>query len=147
MPYRIVVLSLVLLCASCARPIAEPPALETLGETEWLLRSWDGEDPAPGEPPVTLTYTEGRFAGRSGCNSYSGPVETGELPGSIVIGPILSTRMACAELHMQVESRYLKNLQAVTKFAVTDGDLTLTYQDEADASRVMLFSPPEDTRP
>lgn len=144
MPCRIVVLSLVLLCASCAGAIADPPALETLDGTDWLLRAWDRDDPAPAEPPVTLTYSEGGFAGRSGCNSYSGPVETGEIPGEIVIGPIVSTRMACPELQMQVESRYLTILQAATKFGVMDGDLTLTYQDETGASRVMLFSPRED---
>ena len=147
MPCRIVVLSLVLLCASCVAPTAEPPALETLEGTGWLLRAWDRDDPAPDEPLVTLTYSEGNFAGRSGCNSYSGPVEAGELPGEIVIGPIVSTRMACPEPQMQTETRYLKNLQAVTKYGIMVGDLALTYQDETGASRVMLLSPREDSRP
>jgi len=120
MPCRILVMSLVLLCISCAGSVDEPPALETL---------------------VTLTYSEGNFAGRSGCNSYTGAVTAGEQPGDIVISPIISTRMACAEPYMQVESRYLTNLQAATKFGVRDGELTLTYQDEAGASRVMLFAP------
>ena len=147
MPCRILVTSLVLLCASCAGPTAEPPALATLDETDWLLSSWDSGDPAPDEPLITLTYTEGAFAGRSGCNSYTGPVETGETPGSIVIGPIISTRMACPEPRMQVESRYLKNLQAATKFGIAAGDLTLTYQDDTGQERTMLFAPRQDSRP
>ena len=91
---RIAMMSLVLLCFACASHTEEPPALETLDETQWSLRSWDEGDPAPAEPLITLTYTEGSFAGRSGCNSYTGPVEAGEEPGVIVIGPIISTRMA-----------------------------------------------------
>ena len=141
------VTSLVLLCASCAAPTSEPPALETLDGTQWLLRSWDSGDPAPDEPLVTLTYSEGNFAGRSGCNSYTGPVEAGEVPGSIVIGPIVSTRMACPELQMEVETRYLTNLRAATKFGIQAGGLALTYQDEAGQERTMLFAPRQDSRP
>jgi heat shock protein HslJ len=144
---RIAMIGLVLLCASCAPPVAEPPALNTLDGTQWSLRSWDGEEAASAEPLVTLTYSEGSFAGRSGCNSYTGPVETGDLPGAISIGPIISTRMACPELDMQVETRYLTNLQAVTKFGIQVGDLALTYQDETGLERTMLFGPRADAQP
>jgi heat shock protein HslJ len=138
---RIVMVSLILLCASCAGPVIEPPAIEALDETQWLLRSWDSGDPAPAEPLITLTYSEGRFAGRSGCNSYTSAVETGELLGVISIGPIISTRMACPELQMDVETRYLTALQAATKYNVIDGELTLAYQDEAGQQRTMTFAP------
>jgi heat shock protein HslJ len=144
---RIATIGLVLLCASCASPIAEPPALQTAGETEWVLRWWDSEDPAPGEPPITLTYKDGRFAGRSGCNSYSGAVAEGEQPGDIAISPIISTRMACADPVMQAESRYLKNLQGATKISIAAGDLTIAYQDEAGASGAMRFAPRSDPQP
>lgn len=149
---RIALMSLVLLCASCAPSIADPPALATLDGTQWSLRSWDQGDPAPAEPPITLTYAEGGFAGRSGCNSYNGSVQPGDLPGAISVGPVVSTRMACPEMQMDVETRYLTNLQAVTKFGILAGDLALTYQDESGEERTMRFAPraaesPGDSRP
>lgn len=141
MPCRVTMISLVLLCAACASPNVEPPTLASLDETQWLLRAWDNGDPAPDEPLVTLTYTEGRFAGRSGCNSYTSAVTAGDLPGDIVISPIAGTRMACPEPQMNVETRYLTSLQAVSKFSILDGNLTLTYQDETGQQRTMLFAP------
>jgi heat shock protein HslJ len=147
MPCRIAMMSLVLMCASCASPVAEPPALATLDDSQWFLRAWDDGDPAPEEPLVTLTYSEGRFAGRSGCNSYSGAVTAGDLPGEIVVGPIAGTRMACPELQMDVESRYLTNLQAATKYTVTDGNFALTYQDQSGQQRAMLFAPRVESQP
>jgi heat shock protein HslJ len=147
MPRRIAIMSLVLLCASCAPPVAEPPALQTLDGTQWALRAWDRGDPAPEEPLITLTYTEGSFAGRSGCNSYTGSAQPGEVPGAIEVGPIVSTRMACPELQMEVETRYLTNLEAVTRFGIMAGDLALAYQDEAGEERTMRFAPRESSRP
>lgn len=141
MPCRVTMISLVLLCAACASPNVEPPTLASLDETQWLLRAWDNGDPAPDEPLVTLTYNEGRFAGRSGCNSYTGAVAAGDLPGDIVISPIAGTRMACPAPQMEVETRYLTSLQAVSKFSILDGNLTLTYQDKAGQQRTLLFAP------
>src|SRR5215510_13960249 len=44
--------------------------LETIGNTEWILRSWDSKQPAPTRPAVTLIFKDGRFTGSSGCNNY-----------------------------------------------------------------------------
>ena len=147
MPYCAVMVSLVLLCAACAGPVAEPPTLASLDETQWLLRAWDRDDPAPSEPLITLTYTEGRFAGRSGCNSYSGAVEAGAEPDSIIVSPIVGTRMACPEMQMDMESRYLASLQAAASIGSLDGNLVLNYQDKAGQQRTLTFSPREDTQP
>ncbi len=114
---------------------------ETVGETEWALRWWDLVDRVPDEPLVTLTYSDGRFAGNSGCNSYTGGVAAGDLPGDIVMSPIAGTRMACPEPQMGIESRFLKNLQAATKIGFLAGNLAVTYQDETGAIRTMLFAP------
>src|SRR5262245_14515458 len=138
---RIAMMSLVVLCFSCASPTEEPPALKTLDKTQWSLSSWDDGDAAPVEPPITLTYSEGNFAGRSGCNNYTGPVQPGEEPGVITIGPIISTRMACPEMQMEVETRYLTNLETVTKFGMRAGDLALTYLDATGEERTMRFAP------
>src|SRR5262245_48649497 len=45
--------------------------LETIGNAEWVLRSWDLKQPAPADPAVTLFFKEGRFTGNSGCTIIS----------------------------------------------------------------------------
>src|SRR5690606_2443266 len=127
MSCRVAMLRLILLCAACAGPAAEAPALSTLEGSQWSLQAWAQDDPAPADPLATLTYEEGRFAGRSGCNSYTGTVAPGDEPGEIAIGPVISTRMACPEMQMEVETRYLTALQAATKYNVSDGELSLVY--------------------
>src|SRR5262245_50610646 len=49
--------------------------LETIGNAEWVLRSWDPKQPAPAHPAVTLFFKEGRFTGNSGCNNYFAPAK------------------------------------------------------------------------
>lgn len=113
--------------------------LETIGGTQWVLRSWQRHESAPSAPEVTLAYQDGRFAGRSGCNRYSAPVRTGDMPGDVVVGPAGTTKMACPGPAMAVEMRFLKQLAGVTKFGFMAGRLMLSY--EADGIlEVMLFA-------
>jgi heat shock protein HslJ len=114
-------------------------SLETLGEAEWVLRSWAWDEPAPAEPEVTLQYLEGRFAGRSGCNRYFAPVkETGQTPGAIEVGPAAGTRMACPDPAGAIETRFLQQLEGVNAMGFRAGQLMLSYT--SDESRgVMLF--------
>lgn len=107
---------------------AHTDELETIAGIEWVLRSWKSDEPAPPSPAVTLKYENGKFVGRSGCNRYSGSVIAGSAPGSIKVGPIVSTRMACPQPAMSIEDRFLKQLQAVTRFELSPDRLSLTYE-------------------
>ena len=80
---------------------------------------------------VTLSFAEGRVSGRGGCNLYSGTVEYGK--GAIKIGPLISTKMACAEDGlMQQESAYLTTLQGAERYSVgEDGKLTISTRTGA----------------
>jgi heat shock protein HslJ len=62
--------------------------------------------------------------GNAGCNSFSGPYNTNG--GTTRIGPLISTRAACAtgELQKQ-EDDYLAALQLATTFQVTGNRLDL----------------------
>lgn len=113
-------------------------SLETIGQTEWVLAAWAFDDPAPAEPRVTLVYTDGRFAGQSGCNSYFASVEQGELPGDVSVGPAGATRMACPEPKMDVESRYLQQLGSVNRVGFVATQLALSYERDG-VLGVMLF--------
>ncbi len=65
----------------------------------------------------------GRLSGFAGCNQYNGPYTL--IGDSLTIGPVVSTKMACIE-SMDLESRFLSALPALTHWQVTDSTLTLT---------------------
>ena len=75
--------------------------------------------------PVTLSFTEGRASGRSGCNQYSGAVEYGAR--TIRFQAMISTKMACAEDGaMLTEATYLQALQAAETWEIdAAGKLTI----------------------
>jgi heat shock protein HslJ len=103
---------------------------DALAGTEWVLRRWAWQEPAPGEPAVTLRFADGRFAGSAGCNSYTASVQAGKQPGDISLGPAAATRKTCPEPTMGIESRFLSALGAVEQFSFRDGRLVLTYRPE-----------------
>ena len=112
--------------------------LDSIAGIEWVLRAWNGDEPAPASPAVTLMFENGKFVGRSGCNRYSSTVKEGPASGSIKVGPTISTRMACPEPAMAIENRFLKQLEAVTKFDLSSDKLALSYELDG-AAEVMLF--------
>lgn len=104
----------------------EPSTL--LEGEEWTVRTLAGE-PVPDEVSVTISFLENdRVAGSSGCNRFMGGYAlTGE---GLSFGQIAGTMMACPELQMQTEQRFLGLLQAVNRFEVTpDGGLRLITTD------------------
>jgi heat shock protein HslJ len=112
--------------------------LDSIAGIEWTLRAWKNDEPAPASPAVTLMFENGKFVGRSGCNRYSSTVTEGRASGSIKVGPTISTRMACPEPAMAIENRFLKQLEAVTKFDLSSDQLALSYEVDG-AAEVMLF--------
>ena len=112
--------------------------LDSIAGIEWTLRAWKSDEPAPASPAVTLTFENGKFVGRSGCNRYSSTVTEGPASGSIKVGPTISTRMACPQPVMAIEHRFLKQLEAVTKFDLSSDQLALTYELDG-AVDVMVF--------
>ena len=112
--------------------------LETIGNTEWVLRSWDLKEPAPRQPIVTLIFKDGRFAGSSGCNNYFAPAKEGNIPGDIEIGPAGTTRKSCPDKEMAVERRFLDQLARVKKFGFLATQLALSWEKEG-VWKTMLF--------
>lgn len=78
---------------------------------------------------ITIEFLEdNRVAGRASCNRYTG---TYQLRGEgIVIGPLASTRMACAPALMNQEDRFLGLLDKVTSVHIgQQGELLLSTSD------------------
>ncbi len=113
-------------------------SIDALGGTTWVLRSWGFDESAPVAPEITLEWRDGRLAGSSGCNAYGTSATPGDSPGDVSIGPTMGTRMMCPDAEMQVEDRFLAQLDKVRKFGFMLGHLALTYQTD-DSADVMLF--------
>ena len=126
---------------------AERLTLDTIGNTEWVLRSWDLKAPAPKQPTVTLVFKDGRFTGSSGCNNYFAPAKEGTMPGDVEVGPAGTTRKSCPDNEMSVEARFLDQLARVKKFSFLTIQLALSWEKES-VWKTMIFDkrrdPPAD---
>ena len=112
--------------------------LETIGNTEWILRSWDSKQPAPTRPAVTLVFKDGRFTGSSGCNNYFAPAKDGKIPGDVEVGAAGTTRKSCPASEMSVERRFLEQLVRVRKFGFLVTQLALSWEKDG-VWKTMLF--------
>ncbi|HWB56477.1 MAG TPA: META domain-containing protein [Gaiellaceae bacterium] len=82
--------------------------------TEWILVGGRGE---------TLRLDAGHLSGFSGCNRYVGGYT---LDGDrLTVGPIATTRMACAPEAMEAEDAFLAALGATAGLVVSDEALAL----------------------
>lgn len=115
-------------------------SLDTIAGTDWVLRFWEWNVAAPLEPEVSLRLDGDRIAGTNGCNNYFGTVTAGEAPGDISVGPLGSTRKACLGAASAVESRFMQQMQGVTKYGFMLTRLALTYEVDGRIG-VMLFEP------
>jgi heat shock protein HslJ len=95
-------------------------AAERLEGSEWGVT---GED-----KPFIQFGSNGRVSGSSGCNRFTGAYEITE-DGSIKIGPLASTRMACAESAMASEAKFFAMLDEVRSFERSDTSLQLRSAD------------------
>ena len=85
--------------------------------SEWLLENLEGGAADHGR--ATLAFPEtGKVSGNGSCNRFFGPAE---IKGDAIrLGPLASTRMACAEEAMDQEAKYLEALQAAERFEWKD---------------------------
>jgi heat shock protein HslJ len=119
-----------LVLAGCASstPTATgaPPSLPG---TEWRLQELGGAK-AMASPEASLAFLDGsRAAGSGTCNRFTA---TYELAGSVIkVGPIATTRRACAADVTAQEEKYLAALQAAERVASAGPDL-LVYGKGAD---------------
>lgn len=76
---------------------------------------------------VTMTIVDGTLSG-SACNTFRGSVTAAD--GRIEVGPLMSTRMACASADLTAqETAVLTILQAASTYTVKGDSLTLTADD------------------
>ena len=121
------------LAAGCRSGHAANPAPSLIG-TLWRAEEIDGRGVLE-RPESTLAFDDARrITGHTACNRYFGELEVGE--GTLRLKPAGTTRMACAPVVMDQESRFLAALSAATAFRIDGGKLLLL--DEAGRVRVRL---------
>ena len=117
-----------------APPSEGAPPAGGLPGTEWRLVDLDGSAEFDASLAPQLTFADdGTLAGFAGCNTYNGSFT---LDGSTIdIGPLATTKMACAPPGSDIEAAYLPALDAVGSWEirssgelVLSGPQVLTYQ-------------------
>jgi heat shock protein HslJ len=92
-------------------------ALLSLAGSEWGMGGTD----------QYIQFREGRLAGHSGCNRYTGSYsQDGQ---SLKLGPMAATRMACAPERMEQERAWFQMLDKVRGFEATHLVLKLKAAD------------------
>jgi heat shock protein HslJ len=106
--------------------------------TSWELAEINGEVPVPGTA-FTLTFQEAELGGTA-CNTYGGPYTADE--GTIEVGEIISTMMACMEPEgtMDQESAYFDALSEATRYELSEEQLVLGT--ESTPSALVFTEPP-----
>ena len=124
--------------------LASGPMLPLAGS--WRLTTFVDEDVAMSvlagtEITLTLDPDEGTLSGNAGCNGFSGGVTVdtgaGEVPATIVVGPLASTLMACEPDVMDQESMFHSILGEATEMQTDTAFLTVSTED----GRALIFEP------
>ena len=118
--------------------LSAPVTPGTLEGTRWVMESLGGKSSAPGVETTLEFLAGGRIAGRGGCNRYTG---SGKFSGVdlLEIGPVASTRMACAKPEMsEQEDAYFKALSSVKSWRREAGALLLAFGNSSEPIRFRL---------
>ena len=133
----ILLFAIALLAAACGSDAADtetgaPP--DDGGDTrpsvvgDWILETLttNGVEVARPDDEIDMTIAGGEIRGNLGCNSFFGSIDVAD-DGSVVIGAIGQTEMACADQgRMEFEAAYGQALGSVTAWAVDLAGLTLS---------------------
>lgn len=109
-----------------------PEADRPLGGTTWHLTTLIDGDAASStvagtEPTLEVDDVAGQIGGSSGCNQFGGPAEFGD--GTVVIGDLISTKMACEPAVMDQETFVFEVLAAATTWEIEGTTLRITALD------------------
>jgi putative lipoprotein len=95
------------------------PKVDLVGGT-WVAEDIDGAGVIDDAQSTVQFGNDGRISGRGACNGYSGTVD---LKGAqIIIGQLVSTKMACPPAVMDQENRFMAALQATRTYRMDEGD-------------------------
>lgn len=109
-----------------APAVPDKPLVATTWRLSGIIAADAMSSPSAGTT-VTFSIGQGQISGRA-CNSFHGPVDTNG--GTFRAGPLLSTKMACAQAGENAqESKVLTGLEAATSYSIKGALLTLKADD------------------
>lgn len=139
---RVILVGLGLLVAGTAVFLMTRGDDDPLDGSSWVLTDWSQDAIDPAAFAITAEFTEGRIAGTSGVNRYTGGY-TATSAGAFEAGEIASTMMAGPEPAMAAEAAYLKLLASARGFRI-EGD-RLTLLDGDDTAQLIFATGPAAT--
>lgn len=116
---------------------ASGPSPDALYGREWLLEDIAGAGVIDNLNSPIRFNPIGTTSGHAGCNRFTGTAAVGA--GSIDIGPLATTRRACAEAVMDQEQRFLDALSKSETWVL--GDDGLLRLGAADGRELLRFAP------
>ncbi|RYV50096.1 META domain-containing protein [Pengzhenrongella frigida] len=139
---RVILVGLGLLVAGTAVFMMTRGDDDPLDGSSWVLTDWseDGIDPA--EFAITAEFADGRLAGSSGVNRYTGGY-TATSAGEFSVSEVASTMMAGPEPAMAAEAAYLELLASARGFRI-EGD-RLALLDAEDQEMLTFATGPDAT--
>ena len=97
-------------CAACSRSACWPP-------TSGQLVEIDGQPLPAGVDPPLIHFEATQVRGFAGCNRFNAPVKEPSRARSTSARPA-GTKMACPPAKMELEQRFLAQLDAVNRYSV-----------------------------
>ena len=122
----VLVVAILLLASACGPTSASPEG------RNWRLSAWSVSSIDPSKVTITAQISEGRIAGNSGVNSYSGACTLGP-GGAFSAGPLIATKMAGPAEAMRAESAFLILLGQARAYKVA-GDTLFLYDRKGNVS-------------
>jgi len=110
-------------CSSSGGSSSAAAGAEDLSGTSWKLVDLGGTAPAEGTTATLAFDASDAVSGIAGCNTFNGQAT---IDGTAIdFGPLATTRMACPEPQMSLETTYLGALDAATSWKIDGGKLIL----------------------
>ncbi|MFN3189141.1 MAG: amidohydrolase family protein [Aureliella sp.] len=113
------------------RHVCDMAGVNTAANKTWMLTSLNGKKIDAAKPP-TMKFSEGRVAVFGGVNRLSGSYAL--LDDRILMGDLVSTRMAGPPELMELERRFSETLAKVDGFHVHQDELSLMQQGKSVAT-------------
>jgi heat shock protein HslJ len=132
---------------SQAAPLRASDLPDGMVGVTWQLESMQTAPPAVVRPMeqgiiVTLEFDgQGGLTGHGACNDYFATYKVGA-NNAITIGPIGSTRKACAQNLMDLDQHYFAVLQSVDTYSTTQGHLGLWNKSTGAIVNYISSAPP-----
>ena len=122
---RSAVLVLAAIVTACGGPMrTKTPSLE---RTAWIAQEIDGYAVVDRVQSTLELGADAQAGGTGGCNRYRTSAKLGD--GTIELGPIAATRMACPPAAMDQERRFFTALAGVRRYEFDRGVLVLRDAD------------------